>query len=67
MTLHDDAIVKTEEAEAISGMSRSWLEKARLSGNGPPFLRVGPKAVRYRVGDIRSWLASRRRSNTAQN
>jgi hypothetical protein len=31
----------------------------RKSGWGPPFIRVGPRRVAYRVADVEAWLAAR--------
>jgi predicted DNA-binding transcriptional regulator AlpA len=37
------------------GLAASTLEKARLSGNSPRFLKLG-RVVRYRVQDLDEWL-----------
>ena len=44
------------------GESVSSLQKWRVSGNGPKFVK-NPKSVRYRVGDVRDWIAH----NTVQS
>lgn len=44
------------------GESVSSLQKWRVSGNGPKFVK-NPKSVRYRVGDVRDWIAQ----NTVQS
>jgi hypothetical protein len=36
------------------GESVSSLQKWRVSGNGPKFVK-NPKSVRYRVGGVRDW------------
>jgi len=43
------------------GMSDSWLRQSRMSGrsDGPPFLRMGARAVRYRLTDLDQWLEQR--------
>jgi hypothetical protein len=38
--------------------SPSSLQKWRLKGDGPKFVK-GPKSVRYAVGAVRDWIASR--------
>ena len=35
------------------------LQRWRSSGDGPPFVRVGPRRVMYRVADVENWLANR--------
>lgn len=44
------------------GESVSSLQKWRVSGSGPKFVK-NPKSVRYRVGDVRDWIAH----NTVQS
>ena len=47
------------------GISNRTLQAWRYrGGHTPPFLKVG-RAVRYRPGDVRSWLAERRRRSTS--
>src|SRR5580693_6178687 len=46
------------------GMSDSWLRQTRMEGrsDGPPFLRMGARTVRYLPTDLDKWLEERRRS-----
>lgn len=46
------------------GMSDSWLRQTRMAGrsDGPPFLRMGARTVRYLPTDLDKWLEERRRS-----
>jgi predicted DNA-binding transcriptional regulator AlpA len=46
------------DLERLTGRARSSWQKARLTGNGPPFVRLG-RLVRYRASDVEAWLASR--------
>jgi hypothetical protein len=62
----DDDVVTPPIAAEIAGLSLSMMNKMRVTGSGPTFLRLSPRAVRYRVGDIRSWLASKRVSSTSE-
>jgi predicted DNA-binding transcriptional regulator AlpA len=48
------------------GVSGQWLSVGRHRGFGPPFVRLTPRMVRYRRGDVRAWLESRRYSSTAE-
>jgi len=52
------------EAADYLGVSESFLNKARLNGNGPIFIKVG-RLVAYQRADIDSWLHSRRRTSTS--
>jgi hypothetical protein len=61
----DDELLTIEEAAAYLRFSpatlNNWRTGARGVIGGPPYLPMhgGPKApIRYRVGDIRAWIAS---------
>ena len=54
-------ILRTPEAAEYLGLSRSTLEKKRLSDDGPRFIRLGGKAVGYDVRDLDEWLDSQRK------
>jgi predicted DNA-binding transcriptional regulator AlpA len=47
------------------GLSVSFLNRARLHGDGPVFLKLGRRVV-YDRTDLDNWLASRRRTSTSQ-
>jgi predicted DNA-binding transcriptional regulator AlpA len=57
--------VDTEGAAAITTISVSTLEKKRVRGDGPPYVKVG-KSVRYLVSDLQAYLASQRVASTSQ-
>jgi predicted DNA-binding transcriptional regulator AlpA len=40
-------------------LSVPWLRRARLERQGPVFLRLGKRMIRYRRADIEAYLASR--------
>lgn len=54
-------MLRTTEAAQRLGLSRSWLEKLRLTGDGPPFVRIGMRAVAYWSDDLMAWAESRPR------
>jgi len=49
--------LKPAEAAEYLRSSVSTLSKARRSGKGPTFVRLG-RSIRYRVPDLDSWMAS---------
>lgn len=59
-------MLNTEDAARRTGLAVSTLEKLRLTGNGPRFVKLG-RAVRYRPEDIESWIASRIVSSTSES
>jgi predicted DNA-binding transcriptional regulator AlpA len=50
-----------------SGLSVSFLNKLRTQGGGPPFAKIGAKAVRYPEDKVLDWLASCERRSTSEN
>tara|TARA_R110000764_G_scaffold69361_1_gene143554 strand:+ start:22 stop:228 length:207 start_codon:yes stop_codon:yes gene_type:complete len=60
-----DRNLTTPEAAERLGVSASYLNKARLTGDGPVYLKLGHKVV-YDPADLTDWLNARRRSSTSQ-
>ena len=59
-------IVRTREAAEYVGLSASTLEKRRLSGDGPRFVRLGGKAIGYDLKDLDEWIDRQRRMSTSE-
>ena len=55
----------TAEAAARLGLAVSTVEKMRLTGDGPRFLKLG-RAVRYTPASLNDWLAAREVSSTSE-
>jgi predicted DNA-binding transcriptional regulator AlpA len=49
-------ILRTPQAAEYVGLAASTLEKLRLTGGGPRFLRLGNRAVGYEIDDLDRWL-----------
>ncbi|UPY35430.1 helix-turn-helix domain-containing protein [Sediminicoccus sp. KRV36] len=47
------------EAARLLGVSVRSLERMRVAGDGPPFVRIGKRRVAYTAGCMEAWLASR--------
>jgi hypothetical protein len=56
----NDVLLEPREAGAILKVSLSWLAKARMRGEGPPFIRIG-RCIRYSNVALFRWLKSRER------
>jgi predicted DNA-binding transcriptional regulator AlpA len=54
----DTRAVNTKGASEHIGLAESTLEKLRVTGEGPAFVKLG-RAVRYRICDLDSWAAAR--------
>lgn len=61
------ALLRPSQAAAYLGISPSTLAKFRLTGDGPPFIKLGSKCVAYRREDIETWLDTRLRRSTSMS
>lgn len=52
------------DTTTASAYTRSTLEKLRVFGGGPPYLKLG-RAVRYRPADLDAWLVARLTESTS--
>jgi hypothetical protein len=63
----DDELMTTPRVAVWLGVSPEWLEIGRSKGRwGPPYLRLSPRRIRYRVGDVKNWLKGRACRSTAE-
>jgi hypothetical protein len=58
-------LLTPKEAATRLKVSTSWLAKARMRGDGPPFIKVG-RAIRYSDAALIQWVKSRQRSSTSE-
>ncbi len=54
------------DAARYLALSASTLAKMRLRGDGPQYVKVGPRAVAYRKTDLDAWLEGRIRKSTSE-
>jgi len=62
----DDVLLNTRQLADWLNLSMQWAEIGRVKGYGPPFIKLGPRYVRYRKGDVRAWLRNRAHASTAE-
>lgn len=58
-------LYNTTEAAIYLGLSKAFLERDRWAGAKIPYIQVGARAVRYRKGDLDSFVESRVRKSTS--
>jgi predicted DNA-binding transcriptional regulator AlpA len=58
-------VLTPKEAAVRLKVSLSWLAKARMRGDGPPFIRVG-RSIRYAEATLIQWMKSRQRLSTSE-
>jgi predicted DNA-binding transcriptional regulator AlpA len=60
----DEKLLTPGDLEALLGKPKAALANWRYQGLGPRFIKLGPKAVRYRAKDVESWLDQQTRQQT---
>ena len=55
----ENKFLRRREVEEITGLSRSTIYRMVKTGQFPQPVRVGRKAVRWRLSDIIAWMESR--------
>ncbi len=54
-----EKLLTTKEVAKLTGMSKSYFDKSRIYGYGPPFIRLRPGsksgAIRYRLSALTHW------------
>ena len=56
--------VNVRDAAAYVGLSKSYLDKARVFGGGPKFIKLGNRVV-YDLTDLDAWIDQNRRRSTS--
>ena len=54
----DAFLTEADVSDRLKVPSRT-LQRWRGTGDGPPFVRLGPRRVAYRLSDVERWAASR--------
>jgi predicted DNA-binding transcriptional regulator AlpA len=60
-----ERLLTTKDAADRLRVSPSWLAKARMRGDGPPYVSLG-RSVRYGEGALAKWTRTRTRNSTSE-
>ena len=60
-----ERLLTPQEAADLLRVSMSWLAKARMRGDGPPYIRIG-RSIRYSEAALHQWMKSRQRLSTSE-
>ena len=63
--LPDPVAYDTPQASAYCGLERQQLERLRVHGGGPRYIKLG-RLCRYLRADLDAWLQAHRVANTSQ-
>lgn len=58
--------LSTKEAAEYMGISERTLEKYRVAGGGPPYMKIFNRVV-YDTKDLDDWMESKRRLSTSDH
>jgi excisionase family DNA binding protein len=58
-----DEFWSSDYVAALVGLTRNTLEKWRVRGQGPPFVKLGGR-VRYRRSDVLAWIEENTKAAT---
>lgn len=56
--------LNVNDAAARLGVSASWLNKLRVRGGGPKFIKLGRRVI-YGEAELIEWAANHRHSSTS--
>ncbi|MAL48484.1 MAG: DNA-binding protein [Methylophaga sp.] len=59
-------LLPTSLAAEYLGVSKAFLERDRWAGARIPFIKVGSRAVRYRLSDLEAYVEQQVRLSTSQ-
>ena len=60
-------VFSEHQAAELLGLSVRTLQRFRVEGRGPRYLKLGRKRVAYSETDIAAWVESCRRQSTSAN
>ena len=64
-TLDPDTLLTEGQLAERLGFTRRALQQWRITGAGPRFIRISARAIRYRWGDVLTWLEEHTRTSTS--
>lgn len=60
-----ERLLTAKDAASLLRLSPSWLAKARMRGDGPPYVKLG-RSVRYCASALAKWTRTRTRFSTSE-
>lgn len=59
-------LLNTKQAAQYLGVSEAFLERDRWAGARIPFIKIGSRAVRYRLTDLDNHITSNVKRSTSE-
>jgi predicted DNA-binding transcriptional regulator AlpA len=60
-----ERLLTAKDAANVLRLSPSWLAKARMRGDGPPYVKLG-RSIRYGEAALVQWMKSHQRLSTSE-
>jgi predicted DNA-binding transcriptional regulator AlpA len=60
-----ERLLTARDAANLLRLSASWLAKARMRGDGPPYIKLG-RSIRYSETALFLWMRAHQRLSTSQ-
>ena len=60
-----ETLLTTEQAAWLLRITRKTLERMRVEGRGPKFVKIG-RCVRYRQRDLLTWITTNTHQSTSE-
>ena len=67
MNLLAKVLLTEKEAAELIGFTPRFLQNRRLRGDGPRYVTVSARAVRYPPEDLQTWAEDRLRTSTSDS
>ena len=67
ITFPNRLLLTEKEAASALGFTPRFLQNRRHCGDGPRYVRISARAVRYRPEDLEAWAAERVRTSTSDD
>ena len=61
--INEDQAISVGQAAAFLGYTKSTLNRWRMAGIGPEYVKVSRTSIRYRLKDLKAWLEANLVSN----
>lgn len=60
-----ERLLTARDAANLLRLSSSWLAKARMRGDGPPYIKLG-RSIRYSETALLLWMRAHQRLSTSK-
>jgi predicted DNA-binding transcriptional regulator AlpA len=64
--VNDDKYLNEVELSVLLGVSARTIQRLRINGDGPRFIRISARCIRYSLASCKAWAAQRTFKHRAQ-